>query len=351
MNRNAETVSAGVKLAVFALVAVVVTLCIMATIRPPAGDGTEVHAIFSNASRLEPGDQVRVAGVVSGQVTEVELTDGAQARVTFLVEPDVPLTQGSRAAIKYLNLVGNRYLSLEPGPGEALSKGATIPISQTLPALDLDLLFDGFKPLFAAMSPQDVNGLAEDIVATFQGEGSTVTDLLGHTASLTQDLANRDEVIGRVLTNLNSVLAALDTRHAEFDALVSELRRFTSGLAQDRKAIGDSVARIDSLTEVTAGLLHDARPALKADVASILAFARTLNEPANRKQLEHTLVHVPSKLSKVIRTASYGSWFNYYFCDLRVRVTEANPADGFLGLLGGHALSFSAHDSSKRCNQ
>ena len=64
---------------------------------------------------LQKGDDVRVAGVSVGEVKEVEHHERSQALVTFRVQSDVPLTTASRAEIRFLNLVGDRYLALEEG--------------------------------------------------------------------------------------------------------------------------------------------------------------------------------------------------------------------------------------------
>jgi phospholipid/cholesterol/gamma-HCH transport system substrate-binding protein len=351
MSRNSALVVSTTKFAIFTVVAVLVTLSVATTIRPFGTTGKLVRAEFASASRLAAGDQVRVAGVVSGQVQDVEVTSEATAIVTLQVDADLELTEGTGATIKYLNLVGDRYVSLTPGDGARLAAGEKISLSHTQPALDLNVLFNGFKPLFAAMSPGDVNGLAEDIVQTFQGEGPTVTQLLDHTASLTQNIANREEVIGRLLGNLNEVLGLLDQRHARLDQLVVELRSFVTGLSRDRFVIGRSVAHIDELTAETAGLLRDIRPGLAEDIRRVRTIAETLNRPTNRRLVEHALEHTPVKLGRIIRTASYGSWFNYYFCDLRVRITENTPSEEFIGMLGGRVITVSAHDSARRCNQ
>ena len=79
-------------------------------------------------------------------------------------------------------------------------------MSRTSPALDLTVLFNGFKPLFQALSPADVNQLSYEVVQVFQGEGGTVESLLGHTASVTNTLAARDQVINALIINLNDVL-------------------------------------------------------------------------------------------------------------------------------------------------
>ena len=210
MSRNSTTISAGIKLGIFTIVSVLVTGLLAAIMGNIGfGSGTTYKAVFSNASMIEKGDDVRVAGVSVGEVKKVEHYDRTEALVTFRVKSGVPLTTASRAEIRFLNLVGDRYLALEEGAdadAKALEAGDTIPIEQTKPALDLTVLFNGFQPLFQALNPKQVNDLSMNLVQVLQGEGGTVQGLLEKTASLTNTLADRDELIGSVVDNLGETL-------------------------------------------------------------------------------------------------------------------------------------------------
>jgi phospholipid/cholesterol/gamma-HCH transport system substrate-binding protein len=264
-NRNRTTISAGIKLGVFTVVSVIVT-GLLAVIMGNVGfgEGRTYQAEFVNASSLEKGDDVRVAGVSVGEVKSVE-HDGkehANALVTFRVSADVPLTTASRAEIRFLNLVGDRYLALEEGVDKGAAKleqDDVIPMKQTEPALDLTALFNGFKPLFAALRPQDVNQLTMNIIQVLQGEGGTVASLLDSTASLTNTLADRDQLIGEVVDNLGTTLKTVDSRHVQLEQLVVELRDWMGDLAADRETIGKSLSSISDLTVVLADLLKQGR--------------------------------------------------------------------------------------------
>src|SRR5680860_737927 len=212
------------KLIVFTMASLVVTGLLAAIMGNIGfGDTTAYSARFTTASMLQPGDDVRVAGVIMGEVSEVEIEDRTQALVTFTVKNGLPMTQDSGAEIRFLNLVGDRYLTLTQGePGApALSPGATIPIARTSPALNLTTLFNGFQPLFAALAPEDVNELSMNLVRTLQGEGGTVESLLAHTASLTTTLADRDQLIGDVINNLNTMLGTVDSKREELSLLIT----------------------------------------------------------------------------------------------------------------------------------
>jgi phospholipid/cholesterol/gamma-HCH transport system substrate-binding protein len=310
-----------IKFSVFALVTILATAVLAATIAGFDFTPTQTYkAVFTDVTSLENGDEVRVAGVPVGHVKAIRIKDRTLAEVVFTVSRDRPLLAGTRAVIRYRNLVGQRYLALEEGPGNSapLKPGSTIPLSQTQPALDLNVLLNGFKPLFAALSPGDVNQLASEIIATLQGEGGTVNSLLARTASLTSTLADRDKLIGSVIDNLNSVLSTLDQRDTRLSELIQQFQRVISGLSGDRKAIGDSLSAISDLSAATAGLLQDGRPALKTDIAELSNVAGTLD--ANSGTVEGVVKRLPNKLNLLTGTASYGSWFNFYLCDFDGRI-------------------------------
>jgi phospholipid/cholesterol/gamma-HCH transport system substrate-binding protein len=359
-NRNLRTTTAALKLGVFTLVSIVVTGTLAAIMGNFGfGSQTEYEAVFSSASMLQEGDDVRIAGVSVGEVKDVRIADRDRARVTFQVKSDVPLTTASRAEIRFLNLVGTRYLSLTQGtPGAArLTAGGTIPVSRTSPALDLTELFNGFQPLFQALNPDEVNELSMNLVRVLQGEGGTVKSLLASTASLTNSLADRDELIGRVVENLSTMLGTVDQRHDQLNQLVIQLRTWMSNLARDRTAIGDSLQNISGLTREVAGLLTRGRPLLKDDIAQLRTLLSTLNEPGNQKVLDEVFDRLPVMLERQTRTGTYGSWYNYYLCDFQGKIILPD-----LGLPGGNDSvpglkqiqqkldSLSFHSTAARCD-
>ncbi|MEU9924941.1 MCE family protein [Streptomyces griseoluteus] len=317
-----QTAAPLVRFSLFALVTIAATALLAATIVNISFTPKDTyHAVFTDVTGLETGDDIRVAGVRVGEVQGIRIKDRILAEVTFTVSTDRPLLAATHAVVRYRNLVGQRYIALTEGAGDATARlrpGGTIPLSRTQPALDLNVLLNGFKPLFAALSPSDVNQLATEIVRTLQGEGGTVNSLLAHTASLTSTLADRDKLIGSVIDNLNTVLQTLDERGSRFSGLITQLRRVISGLSADRKPIGASLVSIGDLTDVTAGLLKDARPPLKNDIAGLGDLTGTLNK--NEKTVEGVLKRLPNKLEKLTGTASYGSWFNFYLCDFDGRI-------------------------------
>lgn len=306
------------KLLVFAAVTIAATSVLALTIaNVQLGSKATYTALFEDVTGLVPGQDVRIAGVRVGEVTDVRVApDRVSAEVDFRVVKTSVLTEGTEATIKYRNLVGQRYLALtqEPGSAKPLPDGARIPKERTHEALDLTVLFNGFKPLFAALSPNDVNELSSLLIQTLQGEGGHIDALLARTASLTAAIADRDAVIGRTVDNLNAVLGTVEAHDEQLLSLIDQLQRFTSGLAADRETIGAALSGINGLTKETANLLVTTRPLIKEDVAQLRTLATTLTTPANAKEFEDFITNAPERITTLTRTATYGSWFNFYLC-------------------------------------
>ncbi len=303
-------------LALAVVVALATTVLALTIANASGGARTSYTARFTDASGLLRGDDVRIAGVVVGSVDDVRLVDRRFAEVEFSVAQDQPLPASVTAAILYRNLIGQRFLSLEQGAGptgEMLPAGGTIPAERTKPPLNLTLLFNGFKPLFTALDPEQVNQLSFEIIQVLQGQGGTIQSLLASTASLTHTLADRDELIGQVIDNLNAVLETINSHDAELAELISSLRALVSGLAEDREPIGEAIVSIGELTNVTAGFVDDERPALRDDIGLLGDLSENLN--AQDEKLEKTIQNLPVKLEAVARAGSHGSWFNFYLCD------------------------------------
>jgi phospholipid/cholesterol/gamma-HCH transport system substrate-binding protein len=312
-----------IKILIFAVVTVALTGVLGATIaNTNFGVTSGYTALFTDASGLQAGDDVRIVGVKVGQVTGIGVAEGetSHAEVRFDIEAARRIPASATATIRYRNLVGQRYLSLgtDAGDGKVLPAGGTIPPEHTRPALNLTVLFNGFKPLFRALNPEDVNKLSYEIIQVFQGEGGTIASLLSHTASVTTAIAGKDRLIGQVIDNLNNVLATVNGRGPELANLIDQTQRLVTGLAEQRGPIGEAVAALGELTVTTSGLLAGARPALRDDIGQIGLLSENLNDSGTL--VEHLVQVLPGNLEKFTRTLSYGSWFNYYLCGITGRV-------------------------------
>ncbi|MDI9915534.1 MlaD family protein [Rhodococcus sp. IEGM 1379] len=288
------------------------------------GDERSYAAHFVNASGLKPGDKVRIAGVPVGSVGAVEFGDDHLAHVTFGVDSKEMLTVETRAAVRYQDLVGNRYLELldSPGTAEPLPSGHSIPTSRTAPALDLDALLGGFRPLFQALDPAQVNALSMSLLEVFQGQSGTVASVLAHTGSVTNTLADRDQLIGRVIDNLDGVLSELRGSGEQFSDTLDHLQQLVSGLASDKELIGNAVTSVNTATGTFADLLAEVRPDIRGTLSELDASLNPLID--QQGELDRILASMPSNYRQLIRVGAYGSFFNFYLCGIALKVDGAD---------------------------
>jgi len=277
--------------------------------------GKNYVAEFTNVSGLRDGDIVRIAGVEVGKVQKISVNRDATVRVEFSADDSVVLTEGSRAIIRYDDLIGNRFLALTEGAGgiKTLKPGDTIPADRTEPALDLDALIGGFRPLFRALDPNQVNELTGQLIEAFQGQGPTIGSFLNQAAAVTNTLADRDLLIGQVIDNLNVVLGSLGGQSERFDKAVTSLSELVHGLAQRKTDLTNAVAYIDAGAGSFADLFSDVREPFQKvvhelDRASGIAVA-------DHEYLDRFLDQLPDKYRELNRQAMYGDFFSFYLCD------------------------------------
>jgi len=313
-----------IKLGIVSLVLLLITVSIVVVFGQMRFNRTNSYsAEFNNATGLKDGQFVRASGVEIGKVKKVRLVGGGtRVQVDFAFDRSIPLYQSTTAQIRYLNLFADRYLELKRGEGEGadrvLPPGGFIPLSRTSPALDLDALIGGFKPLFRALDPEKVNTIASAIITVFQGQGGTISDILDQTAQLTAHLAERDQAIGEVIKNLNIVLDTTVRHRKEFDQTVDNFEKLITGLANHADPLAAGTANISNAAGTVADLLAENRALLHKEINYLQALQQPLVD--QRDQLSDLIHKTPTALNLIGRSIGlYGDWVNFYVCDLTIK--------------------------------
>ena len=225
-------------------------------------------------------------------------------------------------------------MALEDGAGgtKALAAGATIPLDHTQPALDLDALIGGFRPLFRALSPERVNELSGQLIAAFQGQGGTIGSFLTRTASVTNTLADRDQLIGSVIANLNTVLSTLDDQSGQFDKAVTSLSQLVDGLAQQRSEISTAVAYTNEASRSFVDLLSQARPPLQQIVQENDRASGSIL--LDHEYFDDLLTRLPEAYRVLGRQGLNGDYFSFYLCDLSLKLNGKGGQPVYIKIAG-----------------
>ena len=298
------------------------------------GAESTYHATFTDASRLKTGQKVRIAGIPVGSVDGIKLNPDNTIDVAFGVDERYTLYSSTRALIRYENLVGDRYMEIAAGPGELrkLPPGGTINSQHTQPALDLDALLGGLRPVLKGLDPDKVNTVTSALIDLLQGQGGALQNVLSDTSAFSSALGARDQLIGDVITNLNSVLATIDAKSAQFSTSVDQLQQLITGLAKNKDAIAGAVPPLASTVTDLTELLKNSRRPLQGIIENARPLATELDD--RKAEVNNDVEQLGEDYLRLSALGAYGSFFNIYFCSVTIKINGPAGSDILLPIGG-----------------
>lgn len=320
----------------FAVVSLFMTYLIWSTLERtldgPTGDYTTT---FHDASGLAVGDDVRMAGVRVGRVQSIELEKG-RARVGFDVLTSQKVYDNTQAAIRYQNLIGQRYLalSLDGGtPGKPLAKGSALKLDG-VDSFDVSRLLAGFQPVFDTLTAEQVNNLTMSLINTFEtGDTISLTNTIAQIGTVANDMADRDEVLGAIINNLSLVMRELAQQGDQVKVLIDNTAQLVEGLNKNSAAFGKSVQLIGRTAQGFGDVLGESQDSLKSAATNarsattqLIGIGTTLDRAA--RVLPEFLVHFPMVMSQ-------GAYLNIYACELDIAFGDVLLPPGLLSQIGG----------------
>ena len=292
------------------------------------------HATFTDASRLKSGQDVRISGVPVGSVNKITLNPDNTVDVAFDIDKRYQMYTSTRAVVRYENLVGDRYLEITSGPGELrkLPVGSTIPKQNTQPALDLDALLGGLRPVLKGLDGEKVNEVSNAVMELLQGQGGAVSSLLSTASAFTQNLAARDQLIGDVINNLNTVLGTVDEKGAQFNATVDQLQKLITGLAEGRDPIAGAIPPLASATNDLTDMLAQSRRPIQGVLENVRPLAQRLDE--RKGDVNKVIEPLAENYLRLNALGAYGSFFNIFYCSTRLKINGPAGSDILIPLGG-----------------
>lgn len=302
-----------------------------------------VTATFEDVTGLLVNDNVKVAGVVVGKVTNIDTRDGV-ADVTFQIDDDHDdIPKDSAAAIRWRNLIGQRYVYLYPGDSpESLQDGDEIALEDTASVVDLGALFNKLGPIVGAIDPAQVNDFLETITAALDGREDKVGEALDDLAVLTTGLASRDDAIQRLLVNLDTVAGTVNRRDAQIELMLENLIVLAD-------TFGDNTATLDAaLTELASfgteldRLLDDNAAEIDRLLGNLALVTDTVH--GRLPELDAVLAGLGDASAAVFRAGNRGEFLNQKILCAFV-VPPATSEDGCptgdpIGVADGEAVPF-----------
>ncbi|MEU4082245.1 ABC transporter substrate-binding protein [Streptomyces venezuelae] len=294
---------------------------------PLVGGGTTYSADFTEAAGLDTGDEVRVAGVKVGEVTEVAL-DGAKVKVSFEVG-DAWVGDRSTAAIAIKTLLGEKYLALDPLGSERQDPRTRIPQSRTTSPYDVTQAFQDLSGTVDAIDTEKLAESFETISDTFKNSPPHVRNAATGLSELSRSVSKRDAELARLLRNSKQFTKTLENKKSSFETLLEDGGSLLGELQKRRDAIRALLKGSRALGTELSGLVGDNDRQLGPTLKALNRVTGVLEK--NSGQLEKTLALVGPYYRLVGNTLGSGRWFDSYLCGVvpRTYLPEASqPTTG-----------------------
>ncbi|CAM4366413.1 virulence factor Mce family protein [Mycobacterium basiliense] len=284
--------------------------------RDVAGKAVPYSAVFTDVYGLRVADDVRIAGVRVGRVEKIDL-ERKFAKVTFVVQQDQRLFGNTVASVTYQNIVGQRYLGLSLGKAgsvEPLPPGSVIPLQRTEPSFDVGALLNGYEPLFSLFDPRAADNLTKGIIASLQGDTSSVATLISQTSTLTEAFAGRDEALADVITSLAQVIHNLAVQNDNLDNVISQTHQVVSALDRRRPELVSSVGSLARVMGRLSVAADDVYPSLSELISRQPGVTRHILDV--EPQVAFFGDNIPLLLKGLARVTGQGAYGKAYVCDV-----------------------------------
>jgi phospholipid/cholesterol/gamma-HCH transport system substrate-binding protein len=277
---------------------------------PIIGGGTDYTAAFSEAGGIQPGNEVRIAGVRVGKVTGVGL-EGPRVKVGFRVsDSHVRLGRQTVATIRIKTVLGQKFLSLEPaGPGK-MASGDEIPLSRTASPFDVQDAVGGLAETVGQIDTKQLATAFATIADTFRDSPAEVSASLEGLSRLSNTIASRDQQLTALLSRTKTVTGVLAERDTQFQRLVSDGNLLLAEVTRRREAIHTLLVSTTQLSNQLIGLVADNRAQLEPALNELRKTVAILE--ANEMQIDQSLPRLATFVQAFSNVLGNGRWFDTY---------------------------------------
>lgn len=271
------------------------------------------EAEFENAAGVVKGDSVKIAGVDVGAVKGFHIEDG-KAVVEFTVKDSVDIPDDSSAAIRWRNVLGQRYLYVFPGTStEAMEEGDRIPVARTEKAGDIGDLLNNLGPILQAIDPNKANAFLDSVNTALVGNEVAARRLIDNTAGLASELATVQDRIASVVDSSDEVLNAYASQDDALGQILDHLNSVGGALASTTGDLNTVLSDFSVVQKQLNELVTENRENIDITLSDLSDVSKTLAD--NKGQLAQALCTTPLGIAGYFQTTSWGEWFN-------VRVVE-----------------------------
>lgn len=294
-----------VRFAAFAALSLALTYWIAQNITgTDRGPTYQLVATFDDVAGMHDGDDVRLAGITVGEVTAIDVVDG-KARVEFAVGDEVPLPTDTVVAVRWRNLIGQRFVGLEPGTApDLLADGDEVTAIKNV--VDLGELVNQLVPLTRSVSPERVNEILTALLTAFDGNDDAFDDLVADFNQLLGVLAERDDTLGQLVADFDTITAAVASRDTQIAQMVDNLVALSSTFADNEDILDAALVEFSDLSSSLRTILDRSADDLGATLEHMAVLTGTAADRVDL--LEASLQRLPTVFETALPAVNRGEW-------------------------------------------
>jgi phospholipid/cholesterol/gamma-HCH transport system substrate-binding protein len=293
----------------------------------PFSHSYKLEAVFSDASGVFKGDAVKLAGVDVGRVTGAEIK-GGRAVVSFTVNNSVKLPRDSIVAMRWRNVLGQRFLYLYPGAerGRYYRDGDRVPLSNTENAGDLGEFLNRLGPILRAIDPEKANAFLDAVNTALVGNEAAVRQLLDNGGTLAGRLGEMEDEIRTLVSSSDTVMSTYAKQNEDIELIIDDLDVLGGRLENMTGDINSFIVNFAQVQTQLDKLLRENRGHIDGSIANLEAVATLL--AGHKGGLAQTLCTLPAGVSGYWQTTSWGEWFNVRIVKVVLKDQEGNVVGG-----------------------
>ncbi len=317
----------GIKLAVFTLFTILMTVGLASIIGNISffADNYTIRAEFTDATGVLKGDLVKIAGVNVGKVTSFEVQNG-HAVLTMEVDGELQIPDNATIEIKFRNLLGQRVVNIERPDvptNQFLEDGDLIPVAQTVPPLDLSVVFNNLRPLIQSTNPEHINTVSRAVLTVFKGREQHLESTLQNLGELAEVLTGGGQRLNRLVTDLDQLAKLLNRESGEIRVGVARFTELMEALADVTPTLKRAIANLDTASRDFAEFLVKNKDNIARDLKDLAIVLGVIDDQLG--PLDRVAKNLKEVLLATARSQSYGAYWNLYVVNLCPEAGEFLP--------------------------
>ncbi len=260
------------------------------------GRGYTVHVVLPESGGLYEGSEVTYRGVKIGKVANMDVR-GDGLRVDVALEEGSRVPADSPVYVHNLSVVGEQYISFEPGSrkGPILRDGDTVHGTKDSLPLGEDVLLQDLDRFVSSLDSGELNTVVTELGTMFKDNANPLRSMVDSTQAFVEAAASNESATIDLLNNAKTVLRTQQDNSTNIRSFANDLADVTGTLADSDADLRRVLDRATPAANELTSLMTSLRKTLPPLLLHVVNVSEVLD--ARLPALEQLLVTFPRLIS------------------------------------------------------